>query len=410
MRTLRWSSQQDGAVDQGHPAGLLSTLTEVNIKMLTDRVRGRLSPEARARPEVGVYDETVRFNIVLVDGTCGIQPYLPEARRGSTRERSWSNARMVSQDCLRSSRRSSTRCGTEQATVTASPRSLMPLALDAVDQAVDVVHTTGPGALAAKGDRDMASEVDIRMEREMRQVLANRAPGIGFRSEERGRTGDGDPFWALDPVDGAANFVRGVPLCAVSLALVDHGQPRLAVTALPFLNARYAAERSNGAYEGTRRLRASQTTSLHDAIAAIGDYAVGNHAERKNRVRLAVTELLAERAQRVRMLGGAAADLVWVADGKVDASITLSNEPGTRQLEYSLPEDGGTRVVDRDGRFTASTRPVPSPPLRHRLARCSSCCTSPRSTGKLNSPKTPDNGRRRCRARMTGLSDREPGR
>ena len=66
--------------EEGHPEGLLSTSTEVNIRMLTERVRDRLSPEARARLEVGVYDETVRFNIVLVDGTGVIQPYLPEAR------------------------------------------------------------------------------------------------------------------------------------------------------------------------------------------------------------------------------------------------------------------------------------------------------------------------------------------
>ena len=156
----------------------------------------------------------------------------------------------------------------------------LPLALEAVDQAVEVIRTEGPGGLIAKGDREMASEAEIRVELEMRDFLASRAPGIGFLGEERGRTGDSDLFWALDPVDGTANYVRGIPLCAVSLALIDRRQPAIAVIALQFLNVRYTAERSRGAYEGTRRLSVSHTASLYDAIVAIGDYAVGDDADK----------------------------------------------------------------------------------------------------------------------------------
>ena len=67
--------------EEGHPPGLLSTLTGLNMSMLTDRVRTRLSPAARDRLHVAVYDETVRFNILLVDHHTGvIQPYLPGVR------------------------------------------------------------------------------------------------------------------------------------------------------------------------------------------------------------------------------------------------------------------------------------------------------------------------------------------
>jgi hypothetical protein len=56
------------------------TLTKLNIEVLT-RLRDRLSAEARDRLLIGVYDETVRFNITLIDGeTCVMQPYLPQAR------------------------------------------------------------------------------------------------------------------------------------------------------------------------------------------------------------------------------------------------------------------------------------------------------------------------------------------
>lgn len=67
--------------EEGHRLGALSKLTELNIRMLTERVGERLSPEARTRLQLAIYDETIRFNIFLVDGRLGvIQPYLPTAR------------------------------------------------------------------------------------------------------------------------------------------------------------------------------------------------------------------------------------------------------------------------------------------------------------------------------------------
>lgn len=68
-------------VEEGYPPGHLSALTELNVQTLVKRVRDKLSPEARERLQIRTYDETIRFNILLIDGqTCVIQPYLPEAR------------------------------------------------------------------------------------------------------------------------------------------------------------------------------------------------------------------------------------------------------------------------------------------------------------------------------------------
>lgn len=66
--------------EEGHSPGLLSTLTEVNIQALR-RARTKLSPDARDNLKIRVYDEPVRFNIMIIDGrTCVVQPYLPDAR------------------------------------------------------------------------------------------------------------------------------------------------------------------------------------------------------------------------------------------------------------------------------------------------------------------------------------------
>ncbi len=67
--------------EEHFPAGHLSTLTEVNIQLLADRVRSNLSAEAQQRLTIATYDEIVRFNITMVDRRVGvIQPYLPSHR------------------------------------------------------------------------------------------------------------------------------------------------------------------------------------------------------------------------------------------------------------------------------------------------------------------------------------------
>src|SRR5690606_4889346 len=235
--------------------------------------------------------------------------------------------------------------------MTDAPAALLAVALEAAEIASDLVRTRVPGLLTAKGDRDMASEVDYAVERAVRDYLKQRTPDIAILGEEEGITGDtaSELMWAIDPVDGTANFVRNIPLCGFSLGLIERGRPVVGVIDLASLGTRYYAAQHTGAYLGDRRIRASMTTDLRDAIVAIGDYAVGEGAEAKNRQRIALTERLAANVQRVRMLGSAAIDLAWVVEGKLDASITLSNKPWDTAVGVIIAREAGAKVMDRDG-------------------------------------------------------------
>lgn len=228
-------------------------------------------------------------------------------------------------------------------------QDLLPVAVEAIEHAHHLIRSRAPGLLTVKGDRDLASEVDYLIEREVRSFLHARTPGIGFLGEEEGATGSGDLHWALDPVDGTVNYVHGIPLCAVSLGLVSKGRPVIGVIDLPFLAARYTAVEGAGAYAGGRRIRTSTTQSLREAVVAIGDYAVGAEAARRNRLRLALTEQLAAQVQRIRMTGSAALDLVWLAEGKIDASLTLSNHPWDMAAGVAIAREAGAQVVDNNG-------------------------------------------------------------
>jgi myo-inositol-1(or 4)-monophosphatase len=234
--------------------------------------------------------------------------------------------------------------------VTTDPVALLPVALEAVDLAAQIVRTHLPGIITAKGDRDMVSEVDLAVERAVRDFLTDRTPDIRFLGEENGTSGTGnDLLWALDPIDGTANFVRGLPLCAISLGLARRDRAVLGVIDLPFLDSHYTAAEGHGAHKNGQPIHVSQTSHLSDAIVAIGDYATGANAETRNRARLAITAQLAATVQRVRMLGSAAIDLAWLAEGHLDATIMLSNKPWDTTAGVAIAREAGAHIMDTDG-------------------------------------------------------------
>jgi myo-inositol-1(or 4)-monophosphatase len=144
-------------------------------------------------------------------------------------------------------------------------------------------------------------------------------------------------------------FLHGLPLCAVSLSLCDASTVVAALIDLPFIGSQYTTLLGQGAYADGKRLRVSETSTLADALISLDQYAFGEDAERKNRLRLRLTERLAHDAQRVRMLGASAIDLAWTAEGRLDACIMLGNKPWTPAPGFSSLVKPGARVLDHDG-------------------------------------------------------------
>jgi myo-inositol-1(or 4)-monophosphatase len=229
-------------------------------------------------------------------------------------------------------------------------RHYLAIARRATGEAAEYIRTHAPGRLTEKGNRDPASEVDLAVERSVRDFLHNKTPEIGFVGEEEGGNSAGHELvWLLDPIDGTVNFLHGFPLCAVSLSLCYASTVVAAVIELPFLDAQYTALLGQGAYADGKRLRVSETSALADALISIDQYAFGEDSERKNRLRLRLTERLVQNAQRIRMLGASAIDLAWTAEGRLDACIMLGNKPWDTSAGVLIAREAGARVLDQDG-------------------------------------------------------------
>jgi myo-inositol-1(or 4)-monophosphatase len=263
--------------------------------------------------------------------------------------------------------------------------ALLPIADEAVEHARQRILAAPATSVTAKGDRDMVSDVDLAVESELREFLSAKTPEIGFFGEENGLYEPGREFtWVLDPVDGTANFLSGLPLCGISLGLLRGNQAVLGVIDLPFLKSRFSAAQGRGCICDGEQVSASGTTELHDAIVSIGDYAVGTDSADSNRTRFAVTRLLAERAQRVRMLGSAAIDLAWVAAGKLDATIMLSNHPWDTAAGVVIAREAGALVIDLDGSPHTSQSKATiavAPALEDEILRLlADACSAPKTT------------------------------
>lgn len=215
-----------------------------------------------------------------------------------------------------------------------------------------MLGTAERGTVRAKGDRDFVTDLDHRIQDALRERLAICTPGFGFIGEESAPADadlDAEYAWALDPIDGTSNFIHGLPLCAVSLALVHRGQPLIGVIEAPFLNLAYYGAADRGAYVNDRPIGVSATRTLDSAIVSLGDYAVGPDARTKNERRLAVTAALADTVERVRMFGSAALDLVWVAEGRTDACVILSNQPWDTAAGVLIARESGALISDSTG-------------------------------------------------------------
>ena len=247
----------------------------------------------------------------------------------------------------------------------------------AAEQAVDIgarIFRQGRahiGALIAKGDRDFATSVDLEIEAAIKTSLCNATPGIPFLGEEHvGPGGQHETQWVLDPIDGTINFARQSPLCTISLSLVTAGQPVLGIVDAPLLGERFIAQHGAGAYLNGDRISVASVGALHEAIIGVADFKVGVGSGKENRVHLAVLARLARRSLRVRMHGSAALDLAWLAAGRLNATLMLSNLPWDVTAGLLLVREAGGVVFDFDGsehaagsRFTLASEPALAVPV-----------------------------------------------
>jgi myo-inositol-1(or 4)-monophosphatase len=202
--------------------------------------------------------------------------------------------------------------------------------------------------VSVKGPANFASSADHRSEETLYRELSRARPGYGFLMEERGLVEGPDKThrWIVDPLDGTTNFLHGVPLFCIAIALERDGEIVAGLTYNPIYDELYTAEKGQGAFLNNRRLRVAARRTLADSLITTGI----PHRGRPGHERfLAQCKALMSQSAGVRRTGSAAIDLAWVAAGRFDGYIEHGLSPWDLAAGSLLVREAGGIVTDAQG-------------------------------------------------------------
>jgi myo-inositol-1(or 4)-monophosphatase len=203
--------------------------------------------------------------------------------------------------------------------------------------------------VSIKGTANFATSADYRSEETLYRELSKARPGYGFLMEERGEVAGPDKThrWIVDPLDGTSNFLHGIPLFAVAIALEREGEIVAAVTYNPIHDELFTAEKGQGAFMNNRRLRVAGRKTLADSVISIGIPHRGR-ADQQPRF-LVECKTLMEQVAGIRRTGSASIDLAWVAAGRFDGYLEHDLGPWDIAGGAHLVREAGGHATDAAG-------------------------------------------------------------
>ena len=198
-----------------------------------------------------------------------------------------------------------------------------------------------------KPDGSPVTEADKRSEEWIKKLLSSKFPDYGFLSEESGESGPKDQRWIIDPLDGTANFVRKIPVCAVLVALEINGRIWSGAAYDIFSEEIFYAERGRGAYKNRgHKLNVSSERDL--AKAAL------NYSGLKSVRQLGFWQTfgtLIDRVDRERAPGGFVS-FQRLISGQIDAYLAADMAPWDLAPFRVLIEEAGGKFTDFSGKDT----------------------------------------------------------
>ncbi len=194
----------------------------------------------------------------------------------------------------------------------------------------------------------LVSDVGKNAEKQLVRDLQEIFPEAGFLTEEgttSQRTSDAY-YWVIDPLDGTTNFVHGLPIYSVSIALMHHDVPIIGVVYEVGMDECFSAYQGGGARLNGKKITTSPTTSLADALLATGfpyyDFS-GVEGFQKT------LEYFYPRTRGIRRIGTAAVDLAYTACGRFEGYFEYGLSPWDVAAGILLVREAGGQVCDYQG-------------------------------------------------------------
>jgi myo-inositol-1(or 4)-monophosphatase len=256
-----------------------------------------------------------------------------------------------------------------------SKERLEEVAIGAAKQGAQVVNDALelPRKISRKEGTDIVTETDTNAEAAIMSYIRGQFPDHGILGEETGLSGSlsSGYLWIIDPLDGTVNFSSRHPSFNVSVGLMENGSP-VAGCIIEFvggpgawLTRQYSAHKGGGSYCQGKRIEASRTDEMRDAV--IASELSSNHS-----LDPYLQELLLHynrESRGIRMCGAAAANMCHVAEGIVDGYFQYNLKPWDSTAGVVIAEEAGCVVSTCDGsEYSPFDRSLLiAPPALHKL-------------------------------------------
>jgi len=202
--------------------------------------------------------------------------------------------------------------------------------------------------VSLKGPGDFVTVSDRKVETILIDELQKARPDYSILSEELGEINKDESYrWIIDPIDGTANFLHGIPHFAISIALEHKKEIICGIVYDPIKDEMFAAEKGNGSYLNNQRMRVSSRSKLKNCIIFTG----GPNSQSKDRD-LSMKEynnFSSNVLIPIRKLGSAALDMAYVAAGRCDGFWQRNLNYWDIAAGIILVKESGGFVTDFDG-------------------------------------------------------------
>jgi len=202
--------------------------------------------------------------------------------------------------------------------------------------------------VSLKGPGDFVTNSDKKVERILINELQIARPNYSILSEEIGEiNNDSTCKWIIDPIDGTANFLHGIPHFAISVGLEENNEIICGIIYDPIKDEMFIAEKGNGSYLNNQRMRVSSRSKLKDCVIFTGG--PRQNAENKNIVLKEYNNFSSEVETPIRKMGSAALDMAYVAAGRCDGYWQRNLNYWDIAAGIIIVKEAGGFVTDFDG-------------------------------------------------------------
>ena len=232
------------------------------------------------------------------------------------------------------------------------------LAREAGAKAYEYFQSIGDLVIESKGVQDMVSNADLEVETFVRERILTAFPDDGIIGEEHQDVKSTSGYtWAIDPIDGTANFVTGIPAWCVIIACVHDDQTKIAAIHEPSHNELFWAAKGQGAFLNETPIRVSDSPGLH-----VGNTAIGMNGRTSTDDASRVVALIVERGGLFYRNASGGLSLSYVAAGRLIGYIEshmnawdcLAGQLLVAEAGGRIEQQSANLMLEKGGRVVAS--------------------------------------------------------